>query len=228
MNINKLKEVAARFNISENILRLSRHINHVNDFRLNVDDKLMLEKSDGVGWNTIASFDKGVEDVGKWDDLRFPAQAINPPGAVSDPIRDTDDGTLLFGSTGTEIVMGLALMPHGWIHGSAIHPHVHWAATSPIGGNVKWKLDYKVFGKDELIPSEWSSEEIVIDNPGLGIHTVSLFPSVDMTGFELATIMQWRLSRVGGEDTHNANAKMLEFDLHYQKDSFGSYAEFAK
>lgn len=32
-------------------------------------------------------------DGNNFEDLRFPAQGINPPGAVSDPTRDTNDAT---------------------------------------------------------------------------------------------------------------------------------------
>ena len=47
-----------------------------------------------------------------WDDLTFPAAGLNPPGAASDPDRDTTFGYLLFAASGTEIITGAVQLPH--------------------------------------------------------------------------------------------------------------------
>ena len=71
------------------------------------------------------------EGVGpRWDDLKFPATAINPPGQASDPDVEATSGLLLFAAAGTELVYALAQMPHHWEEGSDIKPHVHWTKTT--------------------------------------------------------------------------------------------------
>ncbi len=164
----------------------------------------------------------------RWDDLRFPAQAINPPGAVSDPDRDTTDGTLLFDAGSTEIIMGAAQLPHAWSVGSAIHPHIHWHVGTAATGNVVWKLESKVFGKDEEIPADWT--ELTMTVAAAKTQTLSSFDEIDLTGKGISTMMLWRLSRIGGDiaDTYIGDAKLFEFDIHYQIDGFGSEEEYIK
>ena len=60
-----------------------------------------------------------------WDDLRFPANAINPPGAAADPIRNTSTGMLEFSGSADNVIAGIAQMPHAWRAGTSIRPHLH-------------------------------------------------------------------------------------------------------
>jgi hypothetical protein len=59
---------------------------------------------------------------------------------------------------------------------------------------------------------------------------ISSFGQIDMTGASLSSLLLWRLSRLGGEaeDTYGADARLIEFDIHYQIDSNGSMTEFSK
>jgi hypothetical protein len=41
----------------------------------------------------------------QWEDLRFSAVGINPPGAGTDPTRDTTDGRLIFAAAATNITV---------------------------------------------------------------------------------------------------------------------------
>ena len=75
-----------------------------------------------------------IHDTGLWEDLHFPVQAINPPGAASDPDRDTGTGLLMFDAAATETVVGVGQMPHAWKSESSITFHCHCmsdAATDP-------------------------------------------------------------------------------------------------
>ena len=57
----------------------------------------------------------GGYEAGQWEDLRFPAQGINPPVAASDPDVDTSTGLRLFDFNKTETLAGLAEMLHRWV-----------------------------------------------------------------------------------------------------------------
>lgn len=75
-----------------------------------------------------------IHDTGLWEDLRFPAQGINSSGSAAPPGVSTATGLLMFDAAGTEIIAGVAKMPHGWKSASNVSPHVHVmadVATNP-------------------------------------------------------------------------------------------------
>ena len=176
------------------------------------------------------------QQVTYWDDLRFPATAVNPPGAVSDPDVDTDNGTFLFSATTTERIALIAQMPHGWLEGSLISPHVHWSKTTSASGDVAWQIEYQIAGVNAVFPGSWTSEIVyntvagTPDTDTVDKHLISSFTDIDMTGELLSTVILFRISRIGGDsgDTYGADARLYEFDVHYQIDGVGSALEFIK
>ena len=78
----------------------------------------------------------------QWDDLTFPATAINPPGQASDPDWDNTKGGWLFDANGTEQLWVIAQMKHGWAQGSDLKPHFHWEKTTSASGTVLWRRIY--------------------------------------------------------------------------------------
>lgn len=169
--------------------------------------------------------------AGVWEDLRFPASGINPPGGASDPARDTDDGRLVFAAAATNIIAIQAQMPHAWREGSAIRPHIHWSPTNTNTGNVLWRLQYKVASANEAFPGEWSTADVLAAGSGTtDMHQLAAFAEIPMTGKKVSSMILLLLSRIGGDvtDTYNADAKLNEFDIHYQVDALGSEAEYVK
>jgi hypothetical protein len=168
-----------------------------------------------------------------WDDLRFPASGLNPPGPTGAPGVDNDSGLLLFDASSTEITAGVAQMPHAWAEGSEVRPHVHW--IQPAAGNVLWRLEYKLIpAVAGTVPAAWttiSNATAVSTYPGSGNWVqITALPAIDMTGFTLSAMIVFKLARVGGDalDTMTGDASLLEFDIHYQINSFGSQQEFVK
>lgn len=168
-----------------------------------------------------------------WDDLRFPASGLNAPGPTAAPEINTDLGTLTFENGKTEVVAGLAQLPHAWKEGSTLEPHVHW--IQPATGNVVWQLEYRLLPAiGAEFPSEWvtvTASEAASTYPGSGnwVQITSL-PSIDMTGFTISAMVLFKLSRLGADalDTLAADIDLLEFDIHYQVDTPGSQLEFIK
>lgn len=151
-------------------------------------------------------------------------------GSGNAPARDPDLGTLVFENDKTQVVGGLAQMPHAWREGTALGPHVHW--VQPAAGNVIWQLEYRLMpAGGGSFPATWTS---VTGSDGVFPYTagdfvqITSFPLVDMSGFNISAMMLFRLTRRGTEDTLAANVHLLEFDIHYQIDSFGSAHEFIK
>lgn len=186
---------------------------------------------------SIESFSHSSEYQSNWDDLKFPATAINPPGAASDPDRESTSGMLLFDAAGTELIYALAQMPHGWKEGSTISPHVHWQKTTSAAGNVAWRLQYKHSPIGEVMDAAWTDLGMVTspvagtpDNDTADEHLLTSLGQISMAGYTLSHCMLFQLSRVGGDasDTYGADARLIEFDLHYEIDALGSEQQYIK
>jgi len=164
-----------------------------------------------------------------WDDLRFPAVGLNPPGLVSDPSRNTATGLLDFAKDATNMIAGVAQMPHSWLVGSGIEPHIHWYPGGEGGGTVSWKFEYKVIPVGSTIPASYNDETVEHTvEAGSAVHLITDFTPIDMSSGGLSTMVLWRLSRIGGDDTLDSVSSLMEVDFHYQMDSFGSDLEYVK
>ena len=167
-----------------------------------------------------------------YDDLKFPAASANPPGLASDPDFDTTNGGYLFDAGSTELLFFAAQMPHAWKEGTGIHPHLHWQKTTSASGNVYWQLDYKMAPIGEVMDSSFTTlttTSVVGSTPDTDTankHLISSFDEISMTGKGLSDMILIKLSRIGGSDTYGADARLLEFDIHYEINSFGSAQEF--
>jgi len=190
----------------------------------------------GVGENyTEIERDGNIEfhgDATVWDDLRFPVQALNPPGAASDPDRDTDDGTFLFDKGSIETLMGVAQTPHSWKLESTLYPHVHWCPTDTDTGSVVWRFEYDIAKKNGTFSGSYTVTSTVRAAGGVAEkHLLTGFSGISMSGYDdISTIIKFRISRVGsdGSDDYDADARLLEFDIHYEMDATGSRQELTK
>ena len=173
-----------------------------------------------------------------YDDLRFPASAFNPPGLASDPDFDTTNGGFLFAAAGTELVFVSAQLPHGWYEGSILTPHVHWQKTSSAGGNVVWEFAYKWAPIGEAMDAAFTTitadapVPTTPDNDTADEHLITSFGDdiLDPAGKQISDMIMMKLSRLGDheDDTYGADVRLLEFDIHYEIDAFGSAHQFTK
>lgn len=172
----------------------------------------------------------------KWDDIRSPATAINPPGLASDPAFDTTNIGWLFDHASTELLVFALQFPHGWKEQSVVRPHVHWEKTTNAAGNVEWQLEYKwspIGGARDAAWTTMTASTSVAGTPDNGsadVHLINSFGDLDTTGHEISDMLLMKLSRIGGAtgDTYSADARLLEFDVHYQIDARGSDFQFEK
>ena len=168
---------------------------------------------------------------GVYDDLRFAAAAINPPGLASDPSRDSDDGCFLFSATLINLITIQAQMPHEWAEGTPIVLHLHWSPTNTNTGNVLWRVEYKIANVGEVFPGSRTTADVLSAGSGTAdMHQIAAWAEVPMTGKKISCMIRIKISRIGNEvtDTYNANAKLNEFDIHYMKDGLGSVQEYVK
>lgn len=168
----------------------------------------------------------------KWNDLRFPATAINPPGTVSDPDVDSSDGLLLFDKSGVETIFIAAQLPHGWDPAAGLKPHLHWCKTTSASGVVVWGLKYRYASIGQTF-SPWTTDWLlstqpVSDQDTADHHAISAFALPLLRG-RPSMMLLCQVARLGSseDDTYGADAKLLEFDIHYRSGTAGTTQEFS-
>ena len=152
----------------------------------------------------------GVQDAypGAWDDLRFPAQGINPAGAVAAPGVDTTltdfPGTLLFSGVAESIICGVAQMPHAWERGTDVRPHIHWSKLVGSTDAVDWVFYYRHVGYPGDVAGDWVgpiSGTLVAGDPATADeHLITSFGPVGMNGRKESSIIAWQVRRLGATD----------------------------
>ena len=160
-----------------------------------------------------------------WEDLRFPATAINPAGAVTAMTFDTTNlGFAAMNSSSTQSIAIIAQMPHSWKVGSEIHPHIHWEPKSTDTGSVLWRLEYKWANINGNEPTDWTTLDVLDPGDGTAFkHQMVSFANISGTGKTISSILSIKISRVAGDatDTYNGEALLKEFDIHFEIDTLG-------
>lgn len=170
----------------------------------------------------------------RWDDLRFPAQGINPPGAASDPTRSTTNGLLYFSGTADNVIAGVAQMPHAWAAGTTVVPHLHLIFPTSASANTRWKLEYNTGSVNgnfmHALGTYTTLATVTVANPANVLkHVIASFGDLTMTGHKESAIIVWKISRLANTDAldTDTNACVLtEFDLHYQVGKSGTIGEY--
>lgn len=180
-----------------------------------------------------------------WDDIQVPVNATNQGGS-KDPgfgkIKDNGSAsqgvfTYLFDAATEEELYFSVQMPHGYKEGSDIKPHVHWMPTAngAAGADVCWGLEYTwvnigdVMGNTSIIYGDTNhlAEDLVDDR-----QYITSLGTIDGTGKKISSMLMCRIFRdatgVGGTDDYASDAALLEIDIHFEKDSFGSNGEYTK
>lgn len=183
----------------------------------------------------------GLFGEGVTDDLRFPATSINPTGPGTAAGVSANTGHLTSPSTNDAVCSLTAQMPHEWKEGSPIEPHVHWYKADAGAGNVKWKIEYKMANVGDVFPgndttgwTELTAYEVIDvitgDQATAYRSMITTFGEVDMTGISISAQSWIHISRIPGdaEDDYAGTARLMEFDIHYLKDSNGSINPYNK
>jgi hypothetical protein len=169
----------------------------------------------------------------RWDDLRVAVSTAAV--AANAPTVTTYRDALMayaFSKTLDNHVYFEAQLPHTWVMGSGVRPHVHWSpGASADTGNVRWQLEYSwanaVNAPGNTYPASTTD---TIDQSAAGAygHQIAQFAEIDGTGRRLSSVLLCRLSRLGsvGADTFDAVAFGLSVDFHIQVQGHGSDDEY--
>lgn len=170
----------------------------------------------------------------RWDDLSFPSQILRTGGASTEPSVDSD-GTLIFaGTVNNQSIAVVAQLPHAWVDGTAIRPHVHLQFKTSASANTRWKLEYNTGSVNgnfmHALGTYTTLATVTVANPANVLkHVVASFGDLTMTGYKESAIIVWKISRLANTDAldTDTNACVLtEFDLHYQVGKSGTIGEY--
>ncbi len=168
-----------------------------------------------------------------WDDLQCPPEAFNAQGSPSPPTIDntTVPGTWLFSGTIENNLAVVRQMPHRWKQGGTLKPHVHWEKTTTGSGEVMWQWCYSIANVGAVFPAYsdyFDGTNAVPHSDTVRKHALDTFPEVDMTGKRESCMICIKFRRLPSHasDTYAADARFLEFDIHYQSDKDGTEVEY--
>ena len=172
-----------------------------------------------------------LEDT-RWDD-----KTISIGGMVLDGSNPPTVGTfvgsvsvLMFSNTVDNIVYLTLQLPHSYKEGTDVVPHIHWAPMNTNTGSVTWKMEYQWKNIGEAFSGSTTTVAVTQAASGTtGEQMVASFGAIDGTGKGISSMFCARIYRdVDDGDDYNANAAMLEFDIHFEKDTIGSDQEYIK
>ena len=172
-------------------------------------------------------------DSESWEDLRFPAQGINPPGAAADPTVSSTSGTLLFSGITDNVIVGVAQMPHAWKEGSTVRPHIHLRFPTATTNNTRWRFEYDIANITgdftNALGTYTTLSTITVTNPNnVNRHVAASFGDLTMTGFTRSAIILWKITRLANSDAadnETNDVALLEFDIHYVTNRNGTETE---
>lgn len=128
-----------------------------------------------------------------------------------------------------------AQMPHDWLEGSEIRPHVHWIPNADAlpAERVRWGLEYTWSDIGDVFPDTtllYGNDNHLSEDPVKNKQYITPLGSIDATGKTLSSMLVCRIFRDASNvaDTFSDFAGFLEVDFHYKRNMFGSREEFIK
>lgn len=179
-----------------------------------------------------------------WDDLRIIPGAFVFAGLSDPDLLDWQPG----GSGATfkvykfkknDEVFASCQMPHGYKEGSNLLFHLHWTPCNrgdeENGNSVGWKVDYTIANPNGDF---LSSATVDLQDICSGVddrHELTSSVTVNGNGLKISNIIQLRIYRsdTGTDDTwvgitSAQSPALLEFDIHFEKNTIGSRQELIK
>jgi len=177
-----------------------------------------------------------------WDDYVTPLGPNNWRGTSNNPVLTQlfTNGAGSQGvyanvfSNGDEALMTIQ-MPHRWKEGTDIYPHIHFMATSDVSpaDNFAIEFEYAWADQDEDFPAN-STMETVQHSTGENTNNMHQLVNISSNplegaGHTISSVLLCRIKRVAADANDYAGGiAILDFDVHYEIDTFGSRQILAK
>ncbi len=152
----------------------------------------------------------------------------------------SDIYTWMFEDAKLEEVTFTVQLPHNYMEGSNLYPHIHWAPMTDAGtSRVRWTMDYQWVNLNGVFTGSTTStvSNYLLYNESsptqsLANRQCTLTPlgTISGTGKTISSLLVCRVYRdgAGANDNLGDKAALLSIDFHYEIDSFGSHTEFIK
>lgn len=123
-------------------------------------------------------------------------------------------------------------LPHGWIEGGTLFPHVHWTnniGALAAGNQVQWSLAYSLANIDAAFSTGGNKTTVTATYTAPGAvaqntHIVTYVPAIGISGVgkTVSSILIAGLTRTNpGANNYGSNVGLISFDLHYKRGKFG-------
>lgn len=128
-------------------------------------------------------------------------------------------------------------MPHSWLAGSDVKPHVHLIAPTTGSGASRWKFEYNIANNNSAFQLNHGSyttlNTITVPNPNnaKALLLPEGFGLIPMTGFRESCCILWRITRLAGSDALDNDTTdwvLAEFDIHFQIEKLGTITEIPR
>ena len=165
----------------------------------------------------------------QWTDLTTPMTPAQINPANTKPDFDYDNIGLLFPQNNTsEFVVVSYQMPHGYIEGTNMKPHIHLGQAQDL--QAVFKFEYRWINIGD--PADVAVQTIIFDQYAIEYVNGTLHQilysndELDGTGKKISSILKGKLYR--DDNVYVGDILVTDFDIHYRLDAFGSILEYIK
>jgi hypothetical protein len=188
---------------------------------------------DVINGNYLKVNDDGfVELVGNaqaWEDYRVTVHNVRVPASNFPAWTAYSAGQVLAfeyqAVEGNEEEVFIVIqVPHSYKEGSTVYPHFHCVPETNDSATFRFGLEYEWVEIDAQFSSTTTIYvDTAINNDG-DRHISVDFPAISGTGKGISSLFLCRLFRNSSHanDDFDDDVYFIDFDLHYQRDAFGS------
>ena len=173
-------------------------------------------------------------DATTWDDVNISGLALGTGPAAPAVIAIAGTGIRAYAFVGTGVLAdelhGSIESLHDFLEASDIVAHVHWMPTTNDAGNVKWQLEYIWISRTGAVAGSTTISVTTAAGGTAWTMKRSDFPAIDGSAREIGDRFIFRIFRdpADAADTYAFDAAVMDFGVHYQKDTMGSRAVASK
>jgi len=171
-----------------------------------------------------------------WDDLLPTIANANTGGAAPNMTLMGGSGTIraqeFANISASEEFQPCWQLPHSWLEGSSIEPHLHlYVPDDGTGGVIQFQMIYTWQNRESGTMTETTilGQITRAANAGINGNAGLSFGLITGTGKTLSSLFSARVMRIqGGADTFSGTCWLRSADIHIELDTIGSNTRTAK
>lgn len=185
---------------------------------------------DGVNFTRVEADGTVVFKGGAttFNDINISGLALGTGPAAPAIIAIAGTGILAYAFIGTGVLAdelhGSIETLHDFLEGSDIIPHVHWMPSTNDAGDVKWQLEYIWISRTGTVTVSTTIDVTVAAAETAWTLNRADFPTIDGAGRQIGDRFMFRIFRDPADvaDTYGFDAAIMDFGIHFERDTLGS------